>query len=224
MTRKIPIVSIPTAPAPTSTPVVLSTTPPFVSIPSPPAGFAPVKLSDYRGYFISAAQLGTIPDVVTELSNGATYTATFGPAAPPVGSLVQCLDNAVAWTTMRTAAEAFFEYARSQEAVAWKLGLTKIDQVEAIYQIALTQNAQLPETFPALARLLGVRAAANKRAAAGRKRTLTANAATAAKEANARAATTEAATNAVAITPATTAATAPLTVPAASSGTGGAGH
>jgi len=64
--------------------------------------------------------------------------------------LVQTLSNAAGWTAIRMALEAYLLYAKGEEGIAWRSGITQIDRVKAVYDVTLTQNAQLPVQFPAL--------------------------------------------------------------------------
>jgi hypothetical protein len=209
-----PVTAVPSAPPTTSSTVVLSTSPPVVNIPAAPAGFVPVNLLDYKGAHPKTGQVAAVPDAVAELTGSTTYATTFGPAAPEVGSFVQQLDDAVGWTQLRNEVEAFLLYVRSQEAVAWKAGLTQIDQAKAVYDITLVRNPSVPVLFPALTRLLEVTNAIGLKSAAARKRN---------KAAKVKDLTAAATANAVNAPPATGANAAPAVATATNAPLGGTG-
>jgi hypothetical protein len=199
-----------------SSPVVLSTSPPVVNIPVPPTEVMPIDLGDYRGTHPKAAQSAAAPDVVLELSNTTVWESTFGPAAPAVAPFAQVLKDAVGWSALRNALETYLVYVKSQEAVQWKAGLLKMEQVKPFYNLAVAHDATVADAFPALTRLLGAQSVIAKRAAASRKRKAT-KVATATSASTARAVSTATPT-ADSPTVATT------TTPVSGGTTGGAGH
>jgi hypothetical protein len=173
-----------------------------VNIPLTPAGYTALPLSGYRGSHPKAGQLAAVPGVVTELTGSITYSATFGPAAPEAGPFVQVLGNALGWTELRIAIETFLLYVKLQEAVAWKSGLTQIEQAKAIYDVVVARTPNVAVQFPALARLLDVTNGIAKKAAASRKKAKATKAASTATAATASVGTPAApAVNAVAVTP-----------------------
>ena len=209
------------APSTNASTVVLSTTPPVVTFPSSPLGFHAVILAAYRGYNPDTAQVAAIPDVITEVSSSDSYQADLGPAAPEPNAFVTTLTDALGWTNLRAQAEDFLVYVKSQEAVTWKSALIKVDQVKAAYDVALPHNADLPKTYPALARLVDAQTAVARKAAASRKR----NAAEKAKTAAASTATASAtAASSTTTTPAAPAAPSPSTATATPANGGTATH
>jgi hypothetical protein len=207
-------VPLPSAPSTTSSMVVLSTAVPTVSIPIPPLGYNPVLLVAYRGYHPRVAQVAAIPDAVNELRGSTAYTDNLGPAAPQASPFAQSLEDAVGWTNMRIQVETFLGYVKSQEAVAWKAGLTKIDQAKALYDVMLVGNAKLPDLIPAVSRLLTVTSEISQKGAVTR-----------ARKAKVADALKGAAAGAPAATPATGATSAPVVTSSTEpNGSGGAGH
>jgi len=208
------------APSTTASTVVLSTTPPVLVIPVAPVTFVPEDMKTFRGFFAKTAQVAAAPDVAVELSGSNAYTQTFGALAPEVSGFVQLLQNGVTWTNIRAGFEAYLVYVKVQEAITWKAALTDIEQVKAVYDVAIQQNAQLPKTFPALTRLIDATSTIAKKAAATRKRKATALA-TDTSSAAARTATTTPAS--ASTTNAAPSATSPST-PTATPTPGGASH
>jgi hypothetical protein len=158
------------APATTSSPVVLSTTPPVLDIPIPPAGSSGVALSMYRGYHVQPAEIAALPDAIREVQGSTSYTSTMGVAAPPQANFLQNLVNASGWISLRMALEDYLTYAKVQEGEAWKVASGQIDQVKVILAVVTTTNSAAATQFPALARLVAARGLTGKLAAAARKR------------------------------------------------------
>jgi hypothetical protein len=146
-----------------------------VNIPPNPAGYSAVPLSEYRASHPKAGQLAAVPGVIAELTGSSTYAAAFGPAAPDAGVFVQVLGNALGWTELRIAIETFLLYVKLQEAVAWKSGLTQIEQAKAIYDVVVARTPNVAVQFPAL----GQKAAASRKKAKAAKAATTATAAAA---------------------------------------------
>ncbi len=169
VTKTVTGVATPTAPATPSSPVATPTTPPVVDIPAVPAGYTPVKLADYRGYHPRTAQLNAAPNAAREIASGATYASTFGPAMPAAATFATVLNDADGWTELRLELEAFLEYVKSEEAVAWKAALTQMEKARAVYVVVAASNPQVAVQFPFLARLMDAASVAVRKGATTRK-------------------------------------------------------
>jgi len=192
-----------------ASPPVLPTDPPDVTLPAVPAGFVPVNLKLYRGSFPRVGQIAAMPGAIIELSNSASYEATFGPTAPSASQLVAEFTVASQWTAMRIRIEAFLVFVRSNEAITWKTSLSDIETLSALYQLFAKQNPTVVAGFPELGKLLEVRSVISKVGAASRARN--------AKQKAAKAAS-------AAAVPSPSVAAASVVTPVTSSGTGGVVH
>jgi len=197
----------------TSSALVSSIAPPDYTIPAPPTGFVPVNLDNYRGAHPKAAQITALQDAVNELATSTSYAMTFGAAVPPAEQLAGDLDAAGRWTALRVSLEALLVYAKSNEAVTWKTGLTGLDQLNQVFKVVAKQNPALLAVFPATQRLLDVSKVISQKAVASRAKSAKGKAAK-------PAATPTASTPATGATPAP--ADTPLPLPATA--TGGAAH
>jgi hypothetical protein len=143
---------------------------PADTLPAIPAGFTPVILIEYRGSHPKAGQLGAGPDAVLELRDFQGFGALFGTAVPPATQLADEIDNALRWTALREATEAFLVYAKSGEAVAWKTALTDLDKLDPVVQVVTITNPTALVGCPALVRTLDVPKAIARRGQASRVR------------------------------------------------------
>jgi len=216
-TMPVPILSTATAPVTTSSPVVVPAPPSVASIPSAPATFVPIDLTEFRGSHAKKAQIAAVAGVLTELADPTTYAQQLGPYAIAAGSFTQVLSTAGGWSNVRIALEAYLLYAKTQEGIAWRAALTDIDQLKAVFDVAATRNPDLARQLPALARLLGVTGQVTQKAVATKKR----------NKAEAVAKATTAATARVDATPSAAAPAATSSAPSTASSataTGGAAH
>jgi hypothetical protein len=164
-------------PTPATPAVVASTAAPSFTVPAPPPGFVPVKLLDYRGQHLQAAQLVALPDAILELQGLEDYAQTFGSAVAPAAQIVSELQVASAWTTTRVALEALLVYAKSNEAVTWKSCSGDLEQLAVVFEAVAKQSPALVAGCPALVRVFAARKVVGQRAAATRKRNAKAEAA-----------------------------------------------
>jgi hypothetical protein len=209
--------------------LALSTTPPDLTIPAPPAGFVPVNFQNYRGFYPRAGEFTAIPDVVLELAGATSYASTFGGAVPAAATVAGDLDTASRWTALRVALEAYLVYVRSVEVITWKTATLDIDKLRASFKVVAAQNPGLIAAFPATERLLDVQKVIGQRAAASRARdakaklAAAANGGTAATPVTAAVATPNSGTAALAAMPVATAVPVASAVVSATSGGGTGG-
>jgi hypothetical protein len=204
----------PTTASATTSNYSLVAAPPDVTMPTPPAGFAPYDLNLYKGYRLKTAQVALIPQVVTELQAATTrYTAKFGSMIPGAEQVADKLDRAGQWIAMRAAAQAFLRYAMTFEAMAVKDAVLVLEQITAQFDVTAAASPASIAEFSALQKLLDVPKTFGKRSASTRS-----------KKAKAKASATTTATT----TPAAPSATNPgTTTPApanAAPANGGAAH
>jgi hypothetical protein len=168
-----------------------------VSIPSVPAGFLVPDPKTLRGHYASQAEVIAAPLAAKDLESFANYTATFGPYAPSATALVNAITVSLGWRALRTASEAFAAYAKAEDAVAWKATIGQLDQLKALFLLAVQKNPALATECPGLAQLFNAAKVEAKAALATKKR----NAKAAAAEAKKATAEAAAATPATAEAP-----------------------
>lgn len=144
--------------------------PPTITLPTPPAGYSPVVLNDYRGFHPIAGQLAAAPDAAQELRTFTAFGLLFGSAVSSASQYADELEDAVQWTAQRVAAEQFLTYVKSGEAVAWKNALTDLDKLNTVVQLVLAQNPAALASCPALVRLFDAKKAVAKRSHASKAR------------------------------------------------------
>jgi len=160
----------------TATPTVspsataLVDSPPDGAVPTPPKGFIQTSPRQYQGWRPKTAQVAVAGLIVTELETASDYAAQFGGAAPDAMMLANALDVASRWRALRTAADAFQAYARAEDGMAWKAALTMLAQLEPLYAAALTRDASVADTYPALNRWFDIPKAIAQGAAATKKK------------------------------------------------------
>jgi hypothetical protein len=137
-------------------------------IPPVPAGFVPANPADFKGFRALASQVAAVPDAVAELQGFTAYSSVFGITAPDVTQLTQRLNVAFQWTMLLSQTAAWYKYAKSQQAMAWKDAITLVLGLKPAFDLAATANPALLSQYPAIARLLGAQAVVAKRAASAR--------------------------------------------------------
>jgi hypothetical protein len=137
-------------------PVLVQPPPSDIKVPAPPAGFVPTNKSDYRGFTPRRAELAALPDAVRELRHFDDFDQVFGKTAPPAEHVAQAFDAAAQWSTLRLASEAWDDYARTQEGLAWVDTRALLERMKKPFELASTYDPSLLSKFPSLARLFGV--------------------------------------------------------------------
>lgn len=212
-TGAVPVVTSPTtasspvvaAPAGASTLPGVVSPPPDGDIPSVPAGFVVPNYRDFLGFRPSSRELGAASAVIADLQRFSDYPTVLGSAAPPAAAIAAALTLGTEWRAMRDTTESWDEYAKAQDAMAWKNALTLLDELKPLFLNAVAKNATLAQQYLGLAQMFDAQRAPARQAAVTKKRNAKAKADTAAPAAQAAAA---AAPSAV---PVATAAAAPAT-------------
>jgi hypothetical protein len=181
--------------------------PPAVTVPSVPAGFVKPATSTLVGSRPSERQVAAAPLAVIDLQSFSNYATLLGQAAPPVGDLIVGLNVALAWHLLRQPSEAWDEYVRCEDGLAWKWILAQLDVLRPIFLNAIAQNPSLASKYQGLAKLLDARNVSARQAVVTRKKNAKTQAAQAAATAAAVKAVTPAAAQAPASAPATSAKT-----------------
>lgn len=154
--------------------------PPDVTIPTRPAGFVAPSPRVYQGFHPSKAEVRAASTAVVELTGFASYASVFGPLAPTAPTVANALNVAVQWRNMRDSTEAWDEYVRAEDGLAWKDALTLADELKPLFLIAVSKNPALAQQYPGLAELFGAPREVAKQGLATKKKNAAANAATAA--------------------------------------------
>jgi hypothetical protein len=143
--------------------------PPDAKIPAPPQGFVPTHGHDYRGLLPKKTELAVLPDVVVELRASADFNQLFGKTIPPLATVLQTLDAAQQWSSMRAKSSEWDLYCRTQEGLAWKDTRALIASMKPAFDLAVSVDATIAGRYPSLAHLLSAGTAIAKRAVATKK-------------------------------------------------------
>jgi hypothetical protein len=138
-------------------------------IPAPPPGFVPTNGTDYRGLVPRKAELAVLPDVVAELGKFADYGLVFGKLLPPLPVVIDILNAAEQWSSMRAQSSQWDLYCRTQEGLAWEEVRPLLGKMRPAFTLAVSADAMVAKQNPQLARLLGVASNISKRGVASRK-------------------------------------------------------
>jgi len=133
--------------------------PPPASDPSfvPPAGFVADNAMDFRGVLPRTAELVALPSAVADLKKFTDYAAVMGSKAPAWEQVTAAFDVTNQWSSARTQADAWDEYARTQEGVSWTMLRALMAQMAPIYELAVASDPAMASTLPSLTTLLGVK-------------------------------------------------------------------
>jgi hypothetical protein len=160
---------VPVVAAPAPMPNVVGP-PPSVITPTPPDGFVPIGAEGYRGYHPSTKELAAASTVVGQLQQpGCNYAELFGSAAPSAASVVNALQIGLGWRNLRVPADAWDQYVKTEDGLAWKSAMLLLDQLKPIFLTAIAQNAALATQFSGLAEMFGARRTAAAKGGATRK-------------------------------------------------------
>jgi hypothetical protein len=179
-----------------------------------PAGFVPPDYRDFLGFRPTSRELGAAGAAIADLQRFSDYLTVLGSAAPPAASIAAALSLGTEWRAMRDTTESWDEYARAQDAMAWKNALTLLDELKPLFLNAVAKSAVLASQYPGLTQLFDAQRAPAKQAVATRKRNAKARADTAATAAQAAGTAVVQAAPAAAAEAAPTSPTKPATVSA----------
>jgi hypothetical protein len=155
---------------------------PTAHSPRPPSDFTPFSRVGFRGITPFLSELAVIQGAVGEIQRFDDYAAVFGRTAPHAPVVAQAFDAASRWSSERRAAQAWLDYAATQEAICWKATRRLLDDLKAAFSLATSQDANLEAANPHLTRFFAVRHEMAMRSAATRARNKKAKAETGASE------------------------------------------
>lgn len=141
---------------------------PTTVAPSPPTTYVATKLG--RGFRPQRAQIAIAPKMASELRASATYAEQFGAGAPAAASVADALVNAGGWSGTRQNAQAWYNYARQQENLAWKHAFGLTDTLRVPFEFGEARDATIGEALPSTAKFFGATKESGKKAAATRKK------------------------------------------------------
>ena len=129
-----------------------------------PAGFVPPPAATFTGYRPMQTEIAYVPDAILELQGIPNWGLIFGMTAPAAPLVAGRLSVAMQWTDLYAESEAWFNYVKSQEGLAWKDALEVTDTLKVPLQCATATNPALLKQYPALQRLLGAQKVVAKKA------------------------------------------------------------
>ena len=144
--------------------------PPVVTIPTPPANFIAPEMTQFRGCHPSKNELASAGQAITDLGRFADYSTVLGASAPPVSSVVSALSTGLGWRALRDPTETWDTYVRAQDAMAWKAAITLLDDVKALFLIAVSKSSSLATKYPGLAQMFDAPKASARKATSTKKR------------------------------------------------------
>jgi hypothetical protein len=147
------------APAPTFISLDVAAGPPDVSIPPVPGGFEKSSMRPYHGSYPRTAELAAMPMVLADLSNFTDYATVLGSAAPDPTTLMSDLTVGLAWRSTRNASEAWTEYVKVADAMAWQAVTPALDALKPAFALALAKDPTLASKYRGLAALFSARKA-----------------------------------------------------------------
>ena len=75
-----------------------------------------------------------------------------GASAPPIATILQSsVGLALRWRASRDLAEPWATYVKTEDAYAWQAAKPALDDLKALFLIAVSKNASLAVKYPALA-------------------------------------------------------------------------
>jgi hypothetical protein len=135
----------------------------------PPAGFVADNTMDFRGVLPRTAELVALPAAVADLKKFTDYPSVMGSKAPPWAQVIAAFDVTNQWSSARTQADAWDQYARTQEGVSWTMLRALMAQMAPIYEVAVGSDPTMASTLPSLTTLLGVKKTIARKAVSTRK-------------------------------------------------------
>jgi hypothetical protein len=149
-------------------PIYIAPPPPTANIPLPPTGYVPSKGNTYRGVRPKKAELVAMPDAVAEIRTCADWTSTMGKAAYPQVQVVQSLDAAQLWSTMRNSSRQWDAFCRDQEGIVWTMVRQILVRLRPSFDLAVAADPTVATRMPKLASFLGVKKSIAKKSATTR--------------------------------------------------------
>jgi hypothetical protein len=188
------LTKIATAPAGIRTSIGLVTldAPPVLGAPRVPASFTRQGAVKVKGYYPNAMELQCLAKVGDDLERFIDFNRLVGEALPARADLLAAVELANRWRRERELAEAWSNYARSQDIRAWVGTMKLLAEVRAAFLGLMKGNASVAAAYPALAELFGAPKVIAKKAGVTKEKKSAANAkakADADKAANAAAVT-----------------------------------
>jgi hypothetical protein len=166
----------PAASKPSSAPAAGATTTGFLAPPpSPdplfvaPTGFVPDNAMDFRGVLPRTSELIALPIAVRDLGKFADYAEVMGSKVPSIGQVQQAFDVTNQWSAARTQADAWDQYARTQEGVAWSLLRPMMARIGPAFILAVEGDPAMAAQYPGLTTLLDAKKTIAKKAVATKK-------------------------------------------------------
>jgi len=147
-------------------------------------------MTGFKGYYPSSIELESMPGVVNDLGAFTEYTNVLGNSAVPASTLTSRIVLALGWRGVRDTTEAWDEYVKVQDALAWKSAMTALDEVKPLFLFAVSKNPSLATTYSWLAKLFNAPKAISEQANATKAKNKAAKAKTAAEAATAAAVAT----------------------------------
>jgi hypothetical protein len=97
--------------------------------------------------------------VLADLSNFTDYATVLGSAAPDPTTLMSDLTVGLAWRSTRNASEAWTEYVKVADAMAWQAVTPALDALKPAFALALAKDPTLASKYRGLAALFSARKA-----------------------------------------------------------------
>jgi hypothetical protein len=138
--------------------------------PKAPDGFVPGPLGALlRNGRPAPVQVALAPKMAGEIRSSVSWIALLGASAPSHTAVADALSVAAGWSHQLALAQAWFEYVRRQEAVAWKHATGVLDSVRQPFRLVSDHDPKVAAAFPATTQYFGFARAKAQRAANARK-------------------------------------------------------
>jgi hypothetical protein len=120
----------------------------------PPTGFVPDNTMDFRGVLPRTSELVAMPMAVADLVKFTDYLQVMGSRVPPLAQMQEAFTVTNQWSSARTAADAWDQYARAQEGVAWSRLRPLMASIAPAFAVAVSADPAFAAKYPGLTTLL----------------------------------------------------------------------
>jgi len=140
--------------------------PPAIILPKVPATFTPGPKGRLRGFFPNSIELGGMRQLVLDLNAFTGYAALMGSAVEPASSIASTVTRALAWRAVRNESEAWTDYVKVEDALAWQSAMKFLTELRPSFLLAVSKTPSLATQYPGLTAVFGAGKQIAKKAAA----------------------------------------------------------
>jgi hypothetical protein len=139
--------------------------PPTVTIPQVPATYTPLPKGTLRGFFPSSIELGSMAQAMLDLNAFTGFAALMGSSVEPASSIASRIARGLAWRAMRDQSEAWTNYVKDEDALAWQYAMKLLTELRPSFRLAVAKTPSLATQYPGLNAVFSAGAVVAKKAA-----------------------------------------------------------